>query len=308
MTILVAGGAGFIGSNLLHNLIDIYDNNIICIDSLTYAANEKNIPNFIKLYPYDISNKEFCDEIFYKHKPKYVFHLAAESHVDNSIKDCSPFIHTNIIGTVNLLTSSVKYEVDKFIHISTDEVYGSIENGSFTEDTNFNPRNPYSASKASSDHFVNAFHNTYGLPTIITNCSNNYGPRQHSEKLIPKTIINLLSNKKIPVYGNGTQIRDWLFVQDHCEALIEVWKNGKIGKKYNIGGECEVENINLIKKIIYMMGKDESMIEYVNDRPGHDRRYSTNISKIRNELNWAPRFNFEQGLQQTIEWYETYRD
>jgi dTDP-glucose 4,6-dehydratase len=155
---------------------------------------------------------------------------------------------------------------------------------------------------------VNAFHNTYGLPTIITNCSNNYGPRQHSEKLIPKTIINLLSNKKIPVYGNGTQIRDWLFVQDHCEALIEVWKNGKIGKKYNIGGECEVENINLIKKIIYMMGKDESMIEYVNDRPGHDRRYSTNISKIRNELNWAPRFNFEQGLQQTIEWYETYRD
>ena len=192
--------------------------------------------------------------------------------------------------------------------ISTDEVYGSIENGSFTEKTNYDPRNPYSASKASSDHFVRAFHNTYGLPTVITNCSNNYGPRQHKEKLIPQTILNLLNDKKIPVYGDGKQIRDWLYVQDHCEALIEVWKHGVVGEKYNIGGECETQNIDLIKKIISLMGKDESMIEYVKDRPGHDRRYSTDISKITKDLNWKPRFDINDGLTKTIEWYERYRD
>ena len=194
------------------------------------------------------------------------------------------------------------------MHISTDEVYGSIENGSFTEETNYDPRNPYSASKASSDHFVRAFHNTYGLPTVITNCSNNYGPRQHKEKLIPQTILNLLNDKKIPVYGDGKQIRDWLYVQDHCEALIEVWKHGVVGEKYNIGGECEVQNIDLIKKIISLMGKNESMIEYVKDRPGHDRRYSTDISKITKDLNWKPRFDIDDGLTKTIEWYERYRD
>lgn len=308
MTILVTGGAGFIGSNFLHNLIDLYGDDIVCLDSITYAANENNIPKFINLYPYDISDLGLCDEVFSRHKPKYVFHFAAESHVDNSIEDCTPFIQSNIVGTVNLLSSSLKYGVEKFMHISTDEVYGSIEDGSFTEETNYDPRNPYSASKASSDHFVKAFHNTYGLPTVITNCSNNYGPRQYREKLIPKIITNLFEGKKIPVYGDGQQIRDWLFVQDHCEALIEVWRNGKVGQKYNIGGECEVKNIDLVKKIISMMGKDETMIEYVTDRPGHDRRYSTNISKIQQELNWTPRYNLEEGLQQTIEWYENYNN
>lgn len=308
MTILVTGGAGFIGSNLLHNLIDLYEDDIVCLDSITYAANENNIPKFVNLYPYDISNLELCDEVFLRHKPKYVFHLAAESHVDNSIEDCTPFIQSNIVGTVNLLSSSLKYDVEKFMHISTDEVYGSIEDGSFTEETNYDPRNPYSASKASSDHFVKAFHNTYDLPTVITNCSNNYGPRQYKEKLIPKIITNLFQGKKIPVYGDGQQIRDWLFVQDHCEALIEVWKNGKVGQKYNIGGECEVKNIDLVKKIISMMDKDENMIEYVTDRPGHDKRYSTDISKIQQQLNWTPRYNLEEGLQQTIEWYENYKN
>ena len=307
MTILVTGGAGFIGSNFLQHLKIVTDEEIVCVDKLTYAGKRNNVPSKAKLYVADIAGEDAIKTIFERHDIKTVFHFAAESHVDNSIKDCSEFIRTNIVGTVNLLNASLKHNVEKFMHISTDEVYGSIENGSFTEETNYDPRNPYSASKASSDHFVKAFHNTYGLPTVITNCSNNYGPRQHKEKLIPQTILNLLNDKKIPVYGDGQQIRDWLYVQDHCEALIEVWKHGVVGEKYNIGGECEVQNIDLIKKIISLMGKDESMIEYVKDRPGHDRRYSTDISKITKDLNWKPRFDIDDGLAKTIEWYERYR-
>ena len=308
MTILVTGGAGFIGSNFLQHLKIVTDEEIVCVDKLTYAGKRNNVPSKAKLYVADIAGEDAIETIFERHDIKTVFHFAAESHVDNSIKDCSEFIRTNIVGTVNLLNASLKHNVEKFMHISTDEVYGSIENGSFTEKTNYDPRNPYSASKASSDHFVRAFHNTYGLPTVITNCSNNYGPRQHKEKLIPQTILNLLNDKKIPVYGDGKQIRDWLYVQDHCEALIEVWKHGVVGEKYNIGGECEVQNIDLIKKIISLMGKDESMIEYVKDRPGHDRRYSTDINKIIKDLNWKPRFDIDDGLTKTIEWYERYRD
>ena len=308
MTILVTGGAGFIGSNFLQHLKIVTDEEIVCVDKLTYAGKRNNVPSKAKLYVADIAGEDAIKTIFERHDIKTVFHFAAESHVDNSIKDCSEFIRTNIVGTVNLLNASLKHNVEKFMHISTDEVYGSIENGSFTEKTNYDPRNPYSASKASSDHFVRAFHNTYGLPTVITNCSNNYGPRQHKEKLIPQTILNLLNDKKIPVYGDGKQIRDWLYVQDHCEALIEVWKRGVVGEKYNIGGECEVQNIDLIKKIISLMGKDDSMIEYVKDRPGHDRRYSTDISKITKDLNWKPRFDINDGLTKTIEWYERYRD
>ena len=308
MTILVTGGAGFIGSNFLQHLKIVTDEEIVCVDKLTYAGKRNNVPSKAKLYVADIAGEDAIETIFKQHDIKTVFHFAAESHVDNSIKDCSEFIRTNIVGTVNLLNASLKHNVEKFMHISTDEVYGSIENGSFTEETNYDPRNPYSASKASSDHFVKAFHNTYGLPTVITNCSNNYGPRQHKEKLIPQTILNLLNDKKIPVYGDGKQIRDWLYVQDHCEALIEVWKHGVVGEKYNIGGECEVQNIDLIKKIISLMGKDESMIEYVKDRPGHDRRYSTDISKITKDLNWKPRFDIDDGLTKTIEWYERHRD
>lgn len=303
MTVLVTGGAGFIGSNLLHYLINILDEEIICIDKLTYAGNMNNVPSEVKLYVTDISNLENCEFIFKKHKPSKIFHLAAESHVDNSIKDCSEFLHTNINGTVNLLNLSLKYEISKFIHVSTDEVYGSIEIGQFTEDSNYAPRNPYSASKAASEHFVMAYHTTYDLPVIITNCSNNYGPRQDIEKMIPKTITNLLNGRKVPIYGDGNQIRDWLYVQDHCEALVKVANKGTIGQKYNIGGRCEITNNDLIYMILDRMNMSESMIEYVKDRPGHDRRYSTDISKINNELKWSPRFSMEDGIVKTIEWY-----
>ncbi len=308
MTILVTGGAGFIGSNLLHHLIKTVDEEIVCIDKLTYVADRNNVPDGLKLYATDIADEHNCEYIFKKHKPKTIFHLAAESHVDNSIKDCSQFLHTNINGTVNLLNLSVKYKVERFMHISTDEVYGSIEEGHFTELSNYNPRNPYSASKAASDHFVMAYHTTYGLPTIITNCSNNYGPRQDVEKMISKTITNLMNGMKVPIYGDGKQVRDWLYVQDHCEALVEVWKRGRIGRKYNIGGECEIKNIDLVRMILDRMNMEESMIEYVEDRPGHDRRYSTDITKIRHELKWSPRFSIEQGLDKTIEWYEINRN
>lgn len=304
MTILVTGGAGFIGSNLLHHLIKNVDEEIICIDKLTYAADKNNVPDGMKFYATDIADEHNCEYIFKKHKPKTIFHLAAESHVDNSIKDCSQFLHTNINGTVNLLNLSVKYEVERFMHISTDEVYGSIEEGYFTETSNYAPRNPYSASKSASDHFVMAYHTTYGLPTIITNCSNNYGPMQDAEKMIAKTITNLMQGKKVPVYGDGKQVRDWLYVQDHCEALVEVWSRGRVGRKYNIGGECEIKNIDLVRMILDRMNMKENMIEYVQDRPGHDRRYSTDITKIRHELKWSPRFSIEQGLDKTIEWYE----
>ena len=303
MTILVTGGAGFIGSNLLYHLIKTVDEEIVCIDKLTYAADRNNVPDGMKFYTTDIADEHNCEYIFKKHKPKTIFHLAAESHVDNSIKDCTQFLHTNINGTVNLLNLSVKYEVERFMHISTDEVYGSIEEGYFTELSNYTPRNPYSASKAASDHFVMAYHTTYGLPAIITNCSNNYGPRQDTEKMIAKTITNLMQGKKIPVYGDGKQVRDWLYVQDHCEALVEVWRCGRIGQKYNIGGECEIKNIDLVRMILDCMNMKENMIEYVEDRPGHDRRYSTDITKIRHELKWSPRFSIEQGLDTTIEWY-----
>jgi dTDP-glucose 4,6-dehydratase len=308
MTILVTGGAGFIGSNFLHHLVGITDDEIICIDKLTYAADWNNIPDPVKFYTIDIASQDACDYVFSRHKIKTIFHLAAESHVDNSIKDCSEFISTNIIGTVNLLNFSLQHEVEKFIHVSTDEVYGTVESSSFDENTKYNPRNPYSASKASSDHFVKAYHNTYGFPAIVTNCSNNYGPRQHKEKLIPKTILNLLEDKKVPIYGDGKQIRDWIYVQDHCEALWLVSQNGKNGESYCIGGECEIKNIDLVKKIISLMGKDESVIEYIDDRLGHDRHYSTSILKIKNNLKWKPHFNLNDSLQFTIEWYERCRN
>jgi len=308
MTILVTGGAGFIGSNFLRHLTTVTDEEVICIDKLTYASKVKNVPSKVKLYVTDIADKHNCDFIFKRHKINTVFNFAAESHVDNSIKDCSEFVKTNIEGTINLLNMALRYDVEKFIHISTDEVFGSIPEGSFTEDTKYDPRNPYSASKAASDHFVMAYHNTYGLPAMVTNCSNNYGPRQHKEKLIPQTILNILAGKKIPVYGDGLQIRDWLYVQDHCSALVRVWKEGMVGEKYNIGGECEVTNIDLVKKILKMMKKDESMIEYVTDRPGHDRRYSTSTRKIKDKLLWAPMYSLEHGLQKTIEWYECNRN
>jgi len=308
MSLLITGAAGFIGSNLLQNLSTLYDSEIVIIDFLTEVSDPNIVSEFPNFYPVDISDRYMVDEIFNKHKPEYVFHLAAESHVDNSIQNCLPFINTNITGTVNLMNASLESGVKKFIHISTDEVYGALgkEDLPFTEETPYDPQNPYSASKAASDHFVQAYVNTYNLPAVITNCSNNFGPRQSNDKLIPKTICNLLQGRRVPVYGKGEQIRDWLYVQDHCEALVEVWKNGKVGEKYNIGGGTELNNLTIVSRIIELMNKDQSNIEFVQDRPGHDFRYSIDCQKIERELGWKSRFDFDEALLETIKWYENY--
>jgi len=308
MSLLITGAAGFIGSNLLQNLSTLYDSEIVIIDFLTEVSDPNIVSEFPNFYPVDISDRYMVDEIFNKHKPEYVFHLAAESHVDNSIQNCLPFINTNITGTVNLMNASLESGVKKFIHISTDEVYGALgkEDLPFTEETPYDPQNPYSASKAASDHFVQAYVNTYNLPAVITNCSNNFGPRQSNDKLIPKTICNLLQDRRVPVYGRGEQIRDWLYVQDHCEALVEVWKNGKVGEKYNIGGGTELNNLTIVSRIIELMNKDQSNIEFVQDRPGHDFRYSIDCQKIERELGWKSRFDFDEALLETIKWYENY--
>lgn len=306
MTIFVTGGAGFIGSNFLHQAVESFSEKIICIDNLSYASDYEQIKDLpIEFCNANIIDQHYCDYIFKKYKPKTIFHFAAESHVDNSIKDCSKFISTNINGTVNLLNLSLKYDVERFHHISTDEVYGSLdyEDPPFTETNPYDPQNPYSASKAASDHFVMSYHNTYELPVMITNCSNNYGPRQHIEKLIPKTISNIMSNKKIPLYGKGENIRDWIYVEDHCRGILDVFHGGKIGEKYNIGGECELRNIDLVKMIVKLMDASEDLIEFVDDRPGHDLRYAIDNAKIKNTLSFKPHYTIEEGLKKTIEWY-----
>jgi dTDP-glucose 4,6-dehydratase len=309
--IFVTGAAGFIGSNFVHYLTERTEEDIVVLDKLTYAG------DIVNLYPLwqhkvervDLSDIEQLEPLFKKYNPSAVFHFAAESHVDNSIKDVTPFLYTNVIGTTNLLRCAVDCDLKMFHHISTDEVYGSLgyDDPSFTEETPYDPQNPYSASKAASDHFVMAFHNTYGLPVKLTNCSNNYGPRQNVEKLIPKTITNILQGNKIPVYGKGENIRDWIYVEDHCEAIYEVFNRGKVGEKYNIGGECEVKNIDLIKKLLELLGGSGDLIEYVNDRPGHDLRYSIDNAKIRTDLGWVPKYTLEQGLEKTIDWYKNDR-
>ncbi len=306
MTIFVTGGAGFIGSNFLHQAVESFSEKIICIDNLSYASDYEQIKDLpIEFCNANIIDQHYCDYIFKKYKPKTIFHFAAESHVDNSIKDCSKFISSNINGTVNLLNLSVKYGIERFHHISTDEVYGSLdyEDSPFTETTPYDPQNPYSASKAASDHFVMSYYNTYKLPVMITNCSNNYGPRQHIEKLIPKTISNIMSNKKIPLYGKGENIRDWIYVEDHCRGILDVFHGGKIGEKYNIGGECELRNIDLVKMIVKLMDASEDLIEFVDDRPGHDLRYAIDNAKIKNTLSFKPHYTIEEGLKKTIEWY-----
>ena len=304
MTVFITGGAGFIGSNFVH-LMTPYD--VVVLDKLTYAADPDNLSSLsVIVKGVDIAYKRRLEDLFQQYRPKYIFNFAAETHVDNSIGDVSPFIDTNIIGTVNLLDLSVKYDVQKFHHISTDEVYGALgyDDPPFTEITPYDPQNPYAASKASSDHFVMTYHNTYGLPTTITNCSNNYGPRQHIEKLIPKTISNILQNKPIPVYGKGENIRDWIYVEDHCRAILDLFYGGGEGQKYNIGGECEVKNIDLVKMIIKIMGASEDLIEYVDDRPGHDLRYAIDNAKIKNTVAFKPEYSLMDGLTKTIEWYE----
>lgn len=309
--ILITGGAGFIGGNYLHQTHKYH--NIVCVDNLTYAANYGYIKPLIDeeniIFEYaDIKNYKAIREIFKKYKPKYIINFAAESHVDNSIKNCLPFVDTNILGTINLLQNSIHLDsLEKFIHVSTDEVYGSLEldsDNNFYESTQYQPNNPYSASKAASDHFVRAFHKTYDIPAIITNCSNNYGPGQHKEKFIPKVIRKAQKNYSIPVYGDGLNVRDWLFVEDHCNGINLVLEKGKVGEKYNIGGGTEISNIELVKIILNTMNKSENLIEYVKDRPGHDRRYSINCDKIKKELGYKPRHTLEEGIEKTLQWYE----
>ena len=304
--IFITGAAGFIGSNFVHYLKSNAYDNIVILDKLTYVANTDNLnPHTFPIEIVDIANKKQLERVFQTYRPRFIFHFAAESHVDNSIEDATPFVDTNVIGTLNLLELSVMYKVEKFHHISTDEVYGSLgyDDPPFTEETPYNPQNPYSASKAASDHFVTAFGNTYGLPVIITNCSNNYGPRQHKEKLIPKTISNILQNKPIPIYAQGQNIRDWIYVEYHCRGILDVWYGGGIGEKYNIGGECEVKNIDLVKTIIRLMNASDDLIEFVDDRPGHDLRYAIDNAKIKSTLGFKPQYNLEDGLKKTIEWY-----
>ena len=308
--IFVTGAAGFIGSNFVHYLKRQGYDDIVILDKLTYAASTDNLnPHTFPIEIIDIADKKKLERVFQKYRPRFIFHFAAESHVDNSIEDATPFVETNVTGTLNLLELSVMYKVEKFHHISTDEVYGALgyDDPPFTEETPYNPQNPYSASKAASDHFVTAFGNTYGLPVVITNCSNNYGPRQNKEKLIPKTINNIFQGKKIPVYAQGQNIRDWIYVEDHCKAILDVWYGGGIGHKYNIGGECEVKNIDLVKTIIRLMNASEDLIEYVDDRPGHDLRYAIDNAKIKNTVAFKPQYTLEEGLLKTIDWYKNAR-
>ena len=305
MSILVTGGAGFIGSQLLRSL-GKFGERLVVADKISYAGKKSNLPDNVEFYKIDIASDDAVRYLFEQETFDTVFHLAAESHVDNSINNPKPFIDTNVIGTVNLLQASLEHEVDRFMHISTDEVFGSIDfkDGSFNEESRYQPRNPYSASKAASDHFVNAYNITYGLPTTITNCSNNYGPRQDDEKMIPTIIRNIKNGTPIPVYGDGQQVRDWIYVEDHCDALIELWINGKVGERYNIGGECELKNIDLVKMICKLMSKEDHRIEHVTDRPGHDLRYSTSNKKITTETKWSVSTDITTGLLKTILYYE----
>ena len=304
--LLVTGGAGFIGSNFLHYLLTVTDEEVVVVDSLTYAANKEYVPSQYTLVNCDIGDKEHVDEVFAKYKPRKVFNFAAESHVDNSIKNVDPFIRTNIIGTCNLLRASVDNDVHKFHHVSTDEVYGSLEYDDtklFTEDTPYDPRNPYSASKAGAEHMVRTWNNTYGLPYLITSAANNYGPRQHPEKLIPKVIHNALNNKVTNMHGGGHQIRDWIYAEDHCRAIWTLDEQNILNDKYNISAGHELPNIEVTKKILDILGKPYSLIGKSNERPGLDQRYATDYSKLRKKTGWVPKAKFDNALQDTIEWY-----
>ncbi len=312
MKILVTGGAGFIGSNLIRLLIQERDEHqVVNVDKLTYAGNLENLAGLegdarYRFVLADIADVVKMNEVFEEYKPELILHLAAESHVDRSIEDASPFIKTNVHGTQVMLDCSMKYGVERFIHVSTDEVYGTLTENepAFTETHQIDPSSPYSASKAASDLLVLAYHRTHGLPAVITRCSNNYGPYQFPEKLIPLMIHNAISNESLPVYGDGRNLRDWIHVEDHCKALVDIMKKGTPGEAYNIGGEAEVRNIEVVREILRTLNKPESLIRFVEDRPGHDWRYAMDIRKIQKELGWSPSVTFAQGLEDTIKWYQ----
>ena len=329
-TILVTGGAGFIGSAVIRNILSSTDFTVVNIDKLTYAGNVDSIPDADSNKRYHLEIIDICDKsaieaVFEKYKPNAVMHLAAESHVDRSIDSPDEFMQTNIIGTFNLLVAARSYfqtldddakSTFRFHHISTDEVYGDLEgvDDLFTEQTSYAPSSPYSASKASSDHLVRAWGRTYGLPTIITNCSNNYGPYHFPEKLIPHVILNAISGQPLPIYGDGSQIRDWLYVEDHAQALLQVVSQGEVGETYNIGGHNEKKNIEVVEAICDLLeelapikpkgvSNYRDLITFVKDRPGHDARYAIDASKIERELGWVPEESFETGLRKTVQWY-----
>lgn len=325
--ILVTGGAGFIGSNYILEWFKQSNEPVVNIDKLTYSGNLENLASLKDNKNYIFEHVDICDEtrmkeIFLKHRPRAIIHFAAESHVDRSIHGPLEFVKTNLVGTFNLLENAKNYWLTlndtekikfRFVHVSTDEVYGSLDKdeAAFHEERKYEPNSPYSATKAGSDHLVRSYFHTYGLPVLTTNCSNNYGPYQFPEKLIPLIIHNALSGKPLPIYGDGKNIRDWLFVSDHCEAIRVVLETGKVGEVYNIGGNNEIENIQVVKTICGILdqlkpknqGKYEDQITFVKDRLGHDRRYAIDSSKIKKELNWSAKENFETGLKQTIDWY-----
>ena len=313
MNIIVTGGAGFIGANFVYYELEKHpEDRIICLDKLTYAGNLETLeeamknPNF-RFVKGDIADKEFVEKLFEEEKPDIVVNFAAESHVDRSIEDPGIFLRTNILGTQVLMDACRKYGIKRYHQVSTDEVYGDLpldrQDLFFTEETPIHTSSPYSSSKAGADLLVLAYHRTYGLPVTITRCSNNYGPYHFPEKLIPLMISRALADESLPVYGKGENVRDWLYVKDHCAAIDLVMREGKVGEVYNVGGHNEKSNLEVVKIILEKLGKPESLITYVTDRPGHDMRYAIDPTKIHNELGWLPETKFEDGIEQTIEWY-----
>ena len=326
--IIVTGGAGFIGSNFILRWLEKFDEDILNIDNLSYAADLNNLKDIEHNLNYsfkklNIQNQDEITTLILESKPRAILNFAAESHVDRSIEGPENFINSNIVGTYSLLEASLQYwnslgekEKDnfRFFHISTDEVFGSLNmsDEKSTEESPYKPNSPYSASKAASDHLVRAWHHTFELPTLISNCTNNYGPHQHQEKLIPLIITNALKNKNLPIYGDGKNIRDWLYVEDHCEAIIKILENGKPGETYNIGGNCEKNNLEVVSEICKILdsikpkqdgSSYKEQIEFVKDRPGHDFRYSLDTSKIKKDFNWKPKESFSSGLEKTVQWY-----